>query len=129
MEKGSFVIKTVRGTRKLSAPDYSAPLTMPRATSALRQNWLRSCQALVRRAHFTVYPGRSRSQTHYGVARDERSQLEHGMTLDVNEFIRRFLIHVLPGRLHRIRHYGLFANANRATKTPSGTPALAAAGV
>jgi Putative transposase len=36
------------------------------------------------------------------------------MTLDVDEFIRRFLIHVLPGRFHRIRHYGLFANANRA---------------
>ena len=27
---------------------------------------------------------------------------------------RRFLIHVLPDRFHRIRHYGLFANANRA---------------
>ena len=35
------------------------------------------------------------------------------MTLDVNEFIRRFLIHVLPDGFHRIRHYGLFANANR----------------
>jgi len=31
-----------------------------------------------------------------------------------NEFIRRFLIHVLPDGFHRIRHYGLFANANRA---------------
>jgi hypothetical protein len=36
------------------------------------------------------------------------------MTLDADEFIRRFLIHVLPDRFHRIRHYGLFANANRA---------------
>ena len=36
------------------------------------------------------------------------------MTLDANEFIRRFLIHVLPDGFHRIRHYGLFANANRA---------------
>jgi hypothetical protein len=35
------------------------------------------------------------------------------MTLDVGEFIRRFLIHVLPKGLHRIRHYGLFASANR----------------
>jgi len=32
------------------------------------------------------------------------------MTLDIDEFIRRFLIHVLPTGLHRIRHYGLFAN-------------------
>ena len=35
------------------------------------------------------------------------------MTLTVDEFIRRFLIHILPGGFHRIRHYGLIANANR----------------
>ncbi|MBO0835098.1 MAG: IS91 family transposase [Actinobacteria bacterium] len=35
------------------------------------------------------------------------------MTLDVDEFIRRFLIHVLPDGFHRIRHYGFLANANR----------------
>jgi hypothetical protein len=36
------------------------------------------------------------------------------MTLDASEFIRRFLIHVLPKGFHRIRHYGLFAGSNRA---------------
>jgi hypothetical protein len=36
------------------------------------------------------------------------------MTLNADEFIRRFLIHVLPDGFHRIRHYGFFANANRA---------------
>src|SRR5713101_8079607 len=36
------------------------------------------------------------------------------MTLATGEFIRRFLIHVLPKGLHRIRHYGLFANGSRA---------------
>jgi Putative transposase len=36
------------------------------------------------------------------------------MTLSPHEFIRRFLLHVLPKGLHRIRHYGLFANGNRA---------------
>ena len=36
------------------------------------------------------------------------------MTLATHEFIRRFLIHVLPGGFHRIRHYGLFANGSRA---------------
>jgi hypothetical protein len=35
------------------------------------------------------------------------------MTLATHEFIRRFLMHVLPKGLHRIRHYGLFANGNR----------------
>ncbi|MCP3971385.1 MAG: IS91 family transposase, partial [Rhodobacteraceae bacterium] len=36
------------------------------------------------------------------------------MTLATAEFIRRFLIHVLPRRQHRIRHYGFFGNGNRA---------------
>ncbi len=35
------------------------------------------------------------------------------MTLDPQEFMRRFLLHVLPGGFHRIRHYGLLANGNR----------------
>ncbi len=36
------------------------------------------------------------------------------MTLKPDEFIRRFLIHVLPKGQHRIRHYGFFGNGNRA---------------
>jgi hypothetical protein len=35
------------------------------------------------------------------------------MTLHADEFIRRFLLHVLPRGLHRIRHYGLLASASR----------------
>ena len=35
------------------------------------------------------------------------------MTLDPGEFIRRFLLHVLPRGFHRIRHYGLLASAGR----------------
>ena len=35
------------------------------------------------------------------------------MTLAADEFMRRFLLHVLPGGFHRIRHYGLLANALR----------------
>ena len=35
------------------------------------------------------------------------------MTLKTDEFIRRFLIHVLPKGQHRIRHYGFFGNGNR----------------
>jgi len=35
------------------------------------------------------------------------------MTLASDEFIRRFLIHVLPSGFHRIRHYRLFANGER----------------
>ena len=36
------------------------------------------------------------------------------MTLDTHEFIRRFLIHVLPSGFHRIRHYGLLASGVKA---------------
>jgi Putative transposase/Transposase zinc-binding domain len=35
------------------------------------------------------------------------------MTLDTREFMRRFLLHVLPRGFHRIRHYGLLASATR----------------
>ena len=38
------------------------------------------------------------------------------MTLAPAEFIRRFLLHVLPDGFQRIRHYGFLANANRAAK-------------
>jgi hypothetical protein len=37
----------------------------------------------------------------------------HAMTLEPAEFIRRFLLHLLPSGFHRIRHYGLFASATR----------------
>ena len=38
------------------------------------------------------------------------------MTLDADEFIRRFLLHVLPDGFHRIRHYGYLANGGRVAK-------------
>jgi hypothetical protein len=44
--------------------------------------------------------------------RDGRDRFKT-MTLATSEFIRRFLIHVLPSGFHRIRHYGLFAGASR----------------
>ena len=44
------------------------------------------------------------------------------MTLDAAEFIRRFLLHVLPSGFHRIRHYGLFAGAVRARQHRARPP-------
>jgi len=50
---------------------------------------------------------------------------EHGrtryktMTVATAEFMRRFLLHVLPSGFHRIRHYGLLANANRKHDIPT----------
>jgi hypothetical protein len=48
------------------------------------------------------------------------------MTLDAAEFIRRFLLHVLPSGFHRIRHYGLFAGTVRARNIARARQALAA---
>jgi hypothetical protein len=49
------------------------------------------------------------------------------MTLTAHEFIRRFLMHVLPKGFHRIRHYGLFANGNRAANIARARELLGAA--
>jgi predicted Zn-ribbon and HTH transcriptional regulator len=47
------------------------------------------------------------------------------MTLATDEFIRRFLIHVLPHGFHRIRHYGLFARATCAANIARARQLLA----
>ncbi len=55
---------------------------------------------------------------------------EHGrtryktMTLNTDEFMRRFLLHVLPSGFHRIRHYGFLANANRQRDIPTARDLL-----
>jgi Zn finger protein HypA/HybF involved in hydrogenase expression len=49
------------------------------------------------------------------------------ITLDAAEFIRRFLLHVLPSGFHRIRHYGLFAGTVRARNIERARQLLAAA--
>lgn len=49
------------------------------------------------------------------------------MTLPPHEFIRRFLLHVLPKGFHRIRHYGLLANTNRAESIAKARQLLGAA--
>jgi len=48
------------------------------------------------------------------------------MTLGAAEFIRRFLLHVLPSGFHRIRHYGLVAGALRAQNIERARQALVA---
>ena len=48
----------------------------------------------------------------YRIKRGDRMKV---MRLRTGEFIRRFLIHVLPDGFHRIRHYGLLASAARKT--------------
>ena len=45
--------------------------------------------------------------------RRDGAERQRTMTLRPDEFIRRFLLHVLPKGFHRIRHYGLLASAGR----------------
>jgi len=58
--------------------------------------------------------------TDHDVAFRWKDYRHHGkskvMTLDADEFIRRFLLHTLPDGFHRIRHYGFLANGHRAEK-------------
>jgi hypothetical protein len=58
----------------------------------------------------------------YRVAGAERFKT---MTLATGEFIRRFLMHVLPKGFHRIRHYGLLANGGRAENIAKACELLA----
>jgi hypothetical protein len=44
------------------------------------------------------------------------------MTLATDEFIRRFMLHILPKGFHRIRHYGLFASATLDPEQTSERP-------
>jgi hypothetical protein len=45
--------------------------------------------------------------------RRDGAERQRVMTLATDEFIRRFLLHVLPRGFHRIRHYGLLAGSSR----------------
>ncbi|TPL72676.1 IS91 family transposase, partial [Mesorhizobium sp. B2-3-13] len=49
----------------------------------------------------------------YKAYRRNGADRQQVMTLATHEFIRRFLLHVLPRGFHRIRHYGLLAGGSR----------------
>jgi hypothetical protein len=57
----------------------------------------------------------------YRIQGPERYKL---MTLATDEFIRRFLMHVLPKGFHRVRHYGFLANGSRADNLVKARAAL-----
>jgi hypothetical protein len=58
-----------------------------------------------------------------GLPRNNKSK---AMTLETDEFIRRFLVHVLPKGFRRIRHSGFLANACQASKLAAIRAALQA---
>jgi Putative transposase/Transposase zinc-binding domain len=58
--------------------------------------------------------------------RRDGAERQRTMTLAADEFIRRFLLHVLPQGFHRIRHYGLLASAGRKANVARARKLLAA---
>ena len=58
--------------------------------------------------------------------RRDGGERQRTMTLAADEFIRRFLLHVLPQSFHRIRHYGLLASAGRKANVARARKLLAA---
>jgi hypothetical protein len=50
------------------------------------------------------------------------------MTLEVEEFVRRFCLHVLPERFVKIRHYGLLANRQRRERVEQARALLGVSG-
>jgi hypothetical protein len=57
--------------------------------------------------------------------RRDGAERQRTMTLPADEFIRRFLLHVLPKGFHRIRHYGLLASAGHKTNIARARELLA----
>lgn len=45
----------------------------------------------------------------------DSNKLKH-LTITINEFVRRFLLHILPSRFHKIRHYGLLASRDKSAR-------------
>jgi hypothetical protein len=97
-----------------------------------RQGWVTYCQPPFRSAPYVIgYLGR---YTHrVAISNNRMVKVEQEkvtfrwrdykdghknkqMTLEAFEFIRRFLLHILPNNLVKIRHYGLLSNRNRKTK-------------
>ena len=50
---------------------------------------------------------------HFSVKDNKRKGIFHKLKLGINEFIRRFLLHVLPQGFFKVRYYGIFANTCR----------------
>lgn len=137
--RGKFLdgLKKVYGTGKLKFPGKievlkGAPAFQKFLTDLYQQEWVVYCKPPLKRAEQVMeYLGR---YTHrVALSNDRLVSLEGNevvlrwrdsgdgnrikfLTLEVFEFIRRFLLHVLPDRFVKIRHYGLLSNRSRERK-------------
>jgi hypothetical protein len=84
----------------------------------------RFAQGLRHRQHAHADPCGA-GQRSQGPQRNAFAGTDQVMTLATHEFIRRFLIHVLPAGFHRIRYYGLLASPSRAANIARARELLA----
>jgi Putative transposase len=103
--------------RQLANVRHKGWVVYAKAPFAGRRRFLPICRAITHKVaisnHRLIgFDGGSVTFRYKDYRRDgaDRQQI---MTLATNEFIRRFLIHVLPRGFHRIRHYGLLASSAR----------------
>ena len=123
--------------RRLTFAGSTVPLAAPPAFAAwLRQlrarNWVVYAKApfagpqqvlayLGRYTHRVALSNDRLVGFDQGIVRFRWKDYAHGnavkvMALDADEFLRRFLLHVVPDRFVRIRHFGLLANRHRAAR-------------
>src|ERR1700716_2169955 len=98
------------------------PLAGPRAVLAYLSRYTHRVAISNRRLIAADHTGVTFRWKNYRIEGPGRYQT---MTLSTHEFIRRFLMHVLPGGFHRIRHYGLLASGTRAANIARARQLLA----
>ncbi|MBN1545710.1 MAG: IS91 family transposase [Syntrophaceae bacterium] len=137
--RGKFLnyLKEAYAKRKMNFPGKIAPLKDKRAFNRLleglyEKDWVVYCKPPFSNAEKVMeYLGR---YTHrVAISNDRLVKLEGAqvtfqyrdrnndnkvkrMTVDASEFIRRFLLHILPDGFMKIRHYGILSNRNRKSK-------------
>jgi len=132
-------LRDLYAARKLTLEGILSPLKNPRTFSELlrtahRKKWVVYAKRPFSGAvHVVNYLGRYTHrvaisshrllslENHHVTFRwrDSRhNNIQRRMTLHVNEFLRRFLLHVLPTRFVRIRYFGLFAHRRRKELLP-----------
>src|SRR5580658_10686998 len=149
--RGKFVegLKQLQADHKLGFPGALAPLQDPKTFAAwlrplFRSPWVVYSKRPFGGAHHALrylgqYTHRVAISNHRLVAladglitfrwRDSaHKNKQRLMTLPVNEFLRRFLLHVLPSGFVRIRHFGLIAHRRRGALLPLCLQLLAESG-
>lgn len=109
-EQGAFQRHLVAARKKRWVVYAKAPFAGPEAVLAYLSRYTHRAAISNRRLIRLDEDGVTFRYKDYRRLGAERQQV---MTIAIDEFIRRFLLHVLPRGFHRIRHYGLLAGSAR----------------